>query len=143
MSSQVPQGDASPVPQPDEATAPFWAALADGRLLLRRCGVCGSLDHPGATLCRDCDSPQLGWTEVPRTGHLFSWAVEVRPVIGGMTPPYVIAQLTPAGVEEGGVRLVGTLLTDAPADLSLGMALTVRSVPLPGSDQAVLVFEPA
>lgn len=143
MSDVTPQSDRSPVPSPDGTTAPFWQALSEDRLVLRACEVCGSLDHPGSVACRRCESPQLGWREVAPTGTLFSWAVEARAVIEGMVPPYVVAQLTPAGCDEGGVRLVGTLLTDDPDALRLGMALRVRSSALPGSDLSVLVFEPA
>lgn len=146
MSSSTPEpphGDRSPVPQPDEETAPFWAALADERLLLRSCEVCGSLDHPDAVVCWRCDSPQLVWSEQPLRGTLFSWAIEGRTVIEGMEPPYVVAQLTPTGCDEGTVRLVGTLLTEAPEELRIGMPLTIGRVVVPGSDLSILVFEPA
>jgi uncharacterized OB-fold protein len=141
--TRVPQAEGSPIPQPDEDSAPFWEGLAQGRLMLRQCQVCTALTHPAETSCHVCESPLLRWAEVPARGRLFSWAVERRSVIPGLTPPYIIAQLTPEGCDEGSVRLVGNLLTDAPESLVLGMPLMVRSGALPGSDVALVYFEPA
>jgi uncharacterized OB-fold protein len=103
-------------------------------MLLRSCLVCGRLSHPIADHCRICESPRLEWKSVGSGGRLFSWVVEGRPVIVGMEPPYVIAQVTPDGCEEGEVRLVGTLLGD-PSNIEIGAP--VRVVPSAAPDLSV------
>ena len=130
--SRVPQTAESPVPRPDAHTAPFWLALGRGELLVRECGVCRQRSHPVAELCRACESPQLGWTAVGDQGRIFSWVVEVREVIPGLTPPYTIVQVAPDGCSEGDVRIVGTLLEDDPARLSIGARVRLEPSPATG-----------
>ena len=141
QTTALPQTSASPIPGHDERTAPYWNALLQNTLLLRRCRVCSTVDHPIAVLCRTCDSPDLEWFESCTCGTLFSWTVESRSVVAGMAVPYVIAQVTPDGVEEGGVRMVGTLLTDRPTLLRIGQPVRIRGAAVPGSPRAILVFE--
>ena len=138
----LPQSDTSPLPDIDERSAPHWEGLARGALVLRRCGVCRALNHPVADACRVCDSPRLIWVDVEPKVQLFSWAVELRAVIQGMVPPYVIAQVTPTGCEDGEVRLIGTLLAD-PDDLEIGMTLVLSPVTPPAADTAIATFVPA
>ena len=118
--TQLPQTGSAPVPGPDDATAPYWEALSRGELLMRACLVCGALSHPIADICRVCDSPRLGWKPVGSGGRLFSWVVERRPVIEGMDAPYIVAQVTPDGCEDGDVRLIGTLLVDDSSSIEIG-----------------------
>jgi uncharacterized protein len=138
----LPQSDRSPLPQVDEASAPHWNGLARGVLTLRRCRVCRALNHPVVETCRLCENPGLEWEDVGPEVRLYSWTVEVRPVIPGMVPPYVVAQVTPAECEDGDVRLVGTLLAD-PDQLQLGMPLVLQPVTAPGSDRHLAVYVPA
>jgi uncharacterized protein len=138
--SHVPQTELAPIPCPDERTAPYWQGLERGELLLQRCSVCGNLSHPIADRCRVCDSPRLEWSQVEGTGALFSWAVEGRTVIDGMEPPYVIAQVTPAGCDEGDVRLIGTLLVEDPSVLELGAPVRLVPSAPPGSSVQLAFF---
>lgn len=132
----LPQTEVSPVPRPDDATAPYWEALSRGELLLRSCLVCGALSHPIVDLCRVCESPRLGWEPAGSGGRLFSWVVESRSVIEGMDPPYIVAQVTPDGCDDGEVRLIGTLLVDDPSVLEIGARVSLdpsatRGLPVP------------
>jgi uncharacterized OB-fold protein len=129
----------SPLPDVDESTAPHWDGLDRGRLVLRRCGVCGSLNHPVAQLCRVCESPDLSWHEVSTRVTLFSWAIEGRAIIPGLTPPFVIGQVTPEECGEGEVRLIG-LLDVAHSDLEIGLPLTLRPAQVPGFDKRLAVY---
>ncbi len=140
--THLPQSDNSPLPQPDPRSESHWEGLARGVLVLRRCGVCGALNHPIADECRLCESPQLVWDEVAPGVRLYSWTVEERSVIQGMIPPYVVAQVTPAECEDGAVRLIGTLIGD-PADLELGMLLTLCPRAVPASDVVIATYVPA
>ena len=35
-------GDRHALPEPDRDSAPFWSAMAEGRLALQRCSACGT-----------------------------------------------------------------------------------------------------
>ncbi|WP_148573814.1 Zn-ribbon domain-containing OB-fold protein [Nocardioides caldifontis] len=138
----LPQDDRSPLPHVDDASAPHWDGLARGVLTLRRCTVCRALNHPAAEECRVCENIPLEWVDIGREVRLYSWTVEVRPVVQGMRPPYVVGQVTPAECEDGDVRLVGTLLAD-PERLELGMPLLLQPVMAPGSERHLAVYVPA
>ena len=43
-----------PLPQPDAASAPFWAGCAERRLLIPKCTSCGSFQSPPRLYCRNC-----------------------------------------------------------------------------------------
>ena len=38
----LPPGLPAPVPEPDGLSAPYWAGLREGRLLVQRCSGCGT-----------------------------------------------------------------------------------------------------
>ena len=65
----------------DEASAPFFDAAAEGRLLIRRCGACGHWIAPylrmGATIerCPACASDAVEWTPAAGTATLVTWTV--------------------------------------------------------------------
>jgi len=65
----------------DEASAAFFDAAAEGRLLIRRCDACGHWLAPylrmGATIerCPVCASDTLHWTPAEGTGALVTWTV--------------------------------------------------------------------
>ena len=140
MTELLPQTGTSPLPRPDERSAPYWDALRRGELVLPRCAVCEALNHPWPDRCRVCGSPQLDWVPAGSGGHLFSWAVEERTVIPGLRPPYVIAQVTPDGCAEGEVRLIGTLLVADPSELAIGRPVRLVPTPVPGADVVVACY---
>ena len=69
------QGD-WPVPDlADTELAPFWAATAQGRLLVQRCEACGARRWPPRAACAACDAQpaRLGWAEVSGAGRVYTW----------------------------------------------------------------------
>jgi uncharacterized OB-fold protein len=65
------------LPEPSPETAPFWAAVAEHRLLLRYCPLCGIWLHPQMTLC-SCGSQSLEWREASGYARLVSYTVVRR-----------------------------------------------------------------
>lgn len=57
----------------DGADAPYWNALAEGRLLLPRCGVCDAWQWPALSRCGKCGSDRIDWLECEKAGTIFSW----------------------------------------------------------------------
>ncbi|SDZ35887.1 hypothetical protein SAMN05421504_113133 [Amycolatopsis xylanica] len=59
----------------DEASAPFFDALARGELTVRQCSDCGELAAPQARACPVCSATEHAWTAVEGSGVVVSWTV--------------------------------------------------------------------
>jgi uncharacterized OB-fold protein len=132
---------ARPVPVPDEASAPFWAAAARGELALARCSVCAAVAHPPEVVCPACRSTEPAWTFEPAaaTGVVRSWTVLRQPFLPGFVDDLPIALVDVAIDGTGDVRLIGRLLDGVDAPIALGAAVTVDFERL-GDDVAVPAF---
>lgn len=89
--------------------APFWAAAAEGRLVVQTCSACGATAWPALARCGGCGDESLSWLEVPPTGRVWSYAVYHRkfdPRLDVELPYVVVAVELDAGVCLPG-RLVG------------------------------------
>ena len=121
------------------ASEVFFDGTADGRFLLLRCQVCGTVNRPQAERCTNCDSTDL--VPVPASGRarLVSWVVvHPRPREGEPPGPVTV----PAIVElaEGPwwwTQLVGV----DPDALTDGQPLEVV-FERPEGSEAVPVFAP-
>ena len=130
----------------DEASAPFFDAAAEGRLLIRRCAACGHWIAPyqrmGTTLdrCPACTSDRVEWAEASGRGTLVTWTVVHQ---AGRRDPDAEHDPHPVGVVEleEGPWLTARLDADG-TDLSAGMDLHVTFV-RPGGGEPVPVFGPA
>jgi uncharacterized protein len=60
---------------PDKDTAPYYAALAEGRLELQHCRDCGRWTWPPRPICSGCQGENLAAEEVSGTGTVHSWIV--------------------------------------------------------------------
>ena len=129
--------DTFPLPELDEPlTAPFWAAAADERLVLPRCGGCDRWAwYPVGGTCGP-----LVWHEVAGEGRLVSFAV----VRHAFLPAYAGHLPFATGLVEldaaPGVRLA-TRLVDVEVDAlvpDLPVRVTFRPLTFDGVDGAVL-----
>lgn len=112
-----------PVPVPDAATGPYWAAAQEGRLVMPRCADCGKYHFYPHPLCPHCSSAKLEWTTVSGRGTLYSYTVVHRapsPAFAAEVP-YVVAVVELAE----GPRLMSNLAGCAPEAASIGMPLQV------------------
>jgi uncharacterized OB-fold protein len=98
----------APAPTTDEHSAPFWAALADRRILLQVCAACRQRRFPRMPACPFCGAAGGDDVEVPGTGTIYSF---VRPN-RALTPAY--AELAPYAVAtvalDGGGRMFGRVI---------------------------------
>lgn len=62
-------------PVPDRDNAPYWAALAQGRLELQHCPACGRWTWPPRPICSGCHGEGMVWEQVAGTGEVHSWIV--------------------------------------------------------------------
>ena len=127
-----------PLPDTDWApTAPFWAAAAEHRLSLPRCGGCGRLVWYPADTCRRCGATDHAWVDLSGRGTLFSWVVVHQRFLPQYEPPFTTALVA---VDEDPAARLATRLVDAdPATLVVDQPVEVVFGPLrfPGVDGEV------
>ena len=122
----------------DEASAPFFDAALEGRLLARRCDDCGHWVAPytrmGQVLerCPNCTSPRLSWAAASGDATLVTWTV-VHSREGPARPVGIVE------LAEGPWMTVG--IDADPAALAAGEALRV-AFDRPGGGEPVPVFRP-
>ena len=113
------------VPTPDRDSAPYWAALADGRFLLQHCAECGRWTWPARPICSGCHGENLVWEEAAGTGRVYSWVVTHQPYAPDLARlvPYTIALVRLD--EQDDILIPGRYLGDA----AIEQGLRVRAVP--------------
>ncbi len=128
------------VPVPDADSLPFWAAAAEGRLSLQRCGGCERLRFPPSPVCSHCGSWDATWDDVEGRGEIYSWVVVHHAVTPALRDevPYAVAlvELAP------GVRIPGRLTGVAHAAIEAGMPVRLVFHPVEGP-WPVVGFVPA
>lgn len=126
------------LPHLDELNHQFWTSGADGVLRLQKCLSCERLIHPPTLRCPH-DHGETEFVAVSGRGRVESWTVNMHPWVPGLTPPYIVALVTP--IEDDRVRIVTNLINVDPADVTTSMP--VRVVFEPGDGEIfVPVFEP-
>ncbi|HEY8216250.1 MAG TPA: Zn-ribbon domain-containing OB-fold protein [Acidimicrobiia bacterium] len=111
-----------PLPGPDDVTAPYWKAAAEGRLLIQECAACGHRQWYPRALCTACGA-EPGWLECTGSGTVHTYTV-VRQM--GMRPfrdelPYAIAMVE---LEEGPL-VFGNVTGCDVDDIEIGMPVEV------------------
>ena len=122
-----------PEPQPDADDAKFWAAAADGRILLNRCRQCGRCWLRATPGCPRCGLVDIDLVEASGSGSLYSWVVVHRALDDSFTDdvPYAIVVVD---LDEG-ARVLARMLDNSVA-LAAGMRLAV--VPFRAGDWGLL-----
>ncbi|MFJ6697246.1 Zn-ribbon domain-containing OB-fold protein [Streptomyces sp. NPDC091272] len=111
------------VPDADAFTRPYWAAAAEGRLLIRRCADCGRAHHYPREFCPYCWSEEVGWERASGRATLYTWSVVHRndlPPFGDRVP-YVAAVVDLAE----GPRMMTEIVDCAEGELAVGAELEV------------------
>lgn len=117
-------------PAVTEETAPFWAAAAEGRLLVERCGKCGAEGFPPRGICRRCRNRDLVPTELTGRGEVYSFTVNHQRWLPDLEVPYALVLVEFPG--HPGVRVLGRLRGCAPEDVTVGMPVQIGFEPGPG-----------
>jgi uncharacterized OB-fold protein len=122
-----------PAPPVNPEVAPFFAAAAEGRLLVKHCTACHQPHHYPRTLCPFCFSDRTEWREASGQGTIYSYSVMRRVPV-----PYAIAYVT---LPEGVTMLTNIVDCDLDA-LRIGQAVKVVFKPTDGGPP-VPMFTPA
>ena len=126
-------------PQVTLETAEFWAASAEGRLLLKRCDRCASVIWYPRAFCPDCKSTETSWFEATGAGEVYSFTVNRR----GDGPwkevaPYVLAYVQ---LDEG-PRVMTNIVDCDVESVRIGQRVTAVWHDT-GEGNALLRFRPA
>ena len=118
---------AKPLPVPDERSAPFWQAAAEGRLVAQRCVHCGHLAYPPRGLCagcRDLDA-HFDWVDVGERGRVSTWTVVRDALLPGFAEelPYVVADVEIDGHD--GLRVLARVVGIDPETMRIGLPVAV------------------
>jgi hypothetical protein len=107
-----------PLPRVEGDAAPYWRALAGGRIELPRCTACGKLVFYPRGFCPACLSRDVAWEEVAGAGRVYTFTVVRKP-----TAPWFFAQApyVYAVVElDAGVRLPTRIVDCTPEEVTIG-----------------------
>jgi len=66
---------AKPLPAITDLTRPFWTAAKERRLVLQKCGRCGTFNFHPKPWCIECGSRDLSWTDARPTGTVYSFTI--------------------------------------------------------------------
>jgi uncharacterized OB-fold protein len=132
-------------PEVDAFTRPYWAAAAEGRLLIRRCRAagCGVAHHYPREFCPDCWSEDVVWEQASGAATLYTWSVvhlnDLAPFRDRV--PYVAAVVDLAE----GPRMMTEVIGCATQALRVGMPLRLdfRADDESPDAPAIPVFRPA
>ena len=131
---------ARPHPYIDEISAGHWEAAQRRRLAIQQCGGCGTFMHYPSALCINCQSANLGFTEVSGHGTVYSFANVRHDFHPAFVPPYVIALIDLD--DAPGVRMYTNILEADLDALHIGMAVKATFEDL-GDGTLIPQFMPA
>jgi uncharacterized OB-fold protein len=113
-----------PAPVVNADSRPYWEGARQGKLLLQRCGDCGTLRFFPRYLCTACGSDRTEWAEASGRGTVHSFTIVHRaafPEFQARTP-YVVALVD---LEEG-PRMMTNIVGDDALAVSIGDAVVVE-----------------
>ena len=112
----------APAPAVNPETREFWAATAEGRLLLKRCLDCGSVIWYPRTICPECSSMDTEWVAASGRGRVYSYTVNHRGEGAYQdSAPFVLAYVE---LDEG-PRIMTNIVGADDADLAVGPPVEV------------------
>jgi uncharacterized protein len=128
---------ARPAPEITDHAAPFWAAAADGRLVVQRCTQCGQRQHYPRPWCTNCLSEAVEFVESAGRGTIYTFTVVRRSPIPAFAArvPYVLAFVD---LDEG-VRIVTNIVDCDPETVRIGQRVDARFEAI-DDEHAVVLF---
>ena len=95
-------------PAPSRDDEYFWHAVAESRLVARRCVNCHALQHPPAPMCPHCQSLEFDVEALSGRGVIHSWIVSRHPSV-----PDSDARIVALIDLDEGIRMVSNIVIDA------------------------------
>lgn len=136
----VPEKPRADIPTVEDATATYWEAAKQGKLLIAQCGSCGKVHHYPRPFCPFCWSEDVTTVEASGRGTLYTYSTiyvnDLHPF--NVRLPYIAALVE---LEEG-PRVMTNIEGCESGLLEVGMAVEVDFRPLTDELHAT-VFRPA
>jgi uncharacterized OB-fold protein len=132
--------DGRPLPTPDPATEPYWAAAREHRLSMPRCEACGEFHFYPRPVCPHCGTARFAWADVSGNGTVYSFTVVQRapsPAFADMVP-YVVAIVA---LDEG-PHLMSNIVGCPTEQVRIGMRVRATFLDI-GTDFSLPIFEVA
>ena len=111
-------------------TEPFWAAAADGRLVVERCSSCAAESFPPRGMCRSCRGRAMEPVEITGRGEVYSLTVNYQRWLPGLKVPYAIVLVE--FPDHPGVRVTGRLRGCPVDEAAIGIGVDIGFEPGPG-----------
>lgn len=107
-----------PAPVQNADSKVYWAAAADGDLVLKHCLDCGKHHFPPRQLCPYCWSENMAWSKSSGAGVIYSFTVMHRPPMPAFAArvPYVVALVDLAE----GPRMMANVVGDDALEVGVG-----------------------
>ena len=135
----IPEEWQKPLPAIDDVNREFWAAAAEGRLLIQACPHCGHRQFYPRALCTACGDPPE-WLECSGRGTVHTFTIirqmAMRPFRDEL--PYVVAMVE---LEEG-PRMMGNVTDCDPDTVRIGLPVEAHFVRA-ADDVGVPMWRPA
>lgn len=97
--------------------APYWEGLAHHELRLPQCSECGRWEWYPVASGPACPGGHYAWRAISPGATVFTFARVARPLLGGVTDPYLTGLVTPDDAPE--VR-IAALLTEEGREVRIG-----------------------
>lgn len=107
-------------PAPSRDDEYFWQAVAESRLVARRCVNCHALQHPPAPMCPHCQSLDFDIEDLSGRGVIHSWIVSRHPSLPD-SDSRIVALID---LDEG-IRMVSNIVADPGTSVRTGQAVQV------------------
>ncbi|MFC5801297.1 bifunctional MaoC family dehydratase N-terminal/OB-fold nucleic acid binding domain-containing protein [Streptomyces formicae] len=117
-----PPGPRRPRPVINRDNAGFWDGVAEHRLLIQRCGECGTLRFPWLPGCGACGSEEWDTVEAAGEGTVYSYVVMHHPSFPAFDPPYAVGLIELAE----GVRMVSNVVGVPYDKVRIGMPVRLE-----------------
>lgn len=116
-----------PPVRPDQDSAPFWAAAAEGRLIGQHCGACGIWRWPPREHCAACHAAAPQWDTLSGAGTVEGAVVVHRAFDPAFHDalPITIVHVAMDGTGDQMV-LIGTLAPSIPAADAVGARVALE-----------------
>ena len=114
-----------PLPDPDNVSAPYWAGIADGSLLIQRCTGCGHAQFYPRAMCVRCGA-DTEWEAASGDGAVHTFTVirkNLAPPFNELGP-YVVAMVELAE----GPKMMSNVTHVDPDEVRVGLAVTCYAV---------------
>jgi uncharacterized OB-fold protein len=82
----------APAPVINAETKPYWDATLEGKLMLKQCTACGTVNWYPRTLCPSCGSFDTEWIQATGRGTIYTFSITRRGAGAyASAAPYVLA----------------------------------------------------